>query len=121
MIGSLFSVFISSVYLFIYLFIYFLVCLIPRAFKLEACLKCTWIKAVHWFWRGGGAANCVQHRSNVMQAADELAVTRKGISRIAVMMDQNKEKKTFWDDGHEWSMAREFTHQVKSTSHGSKQ
>ena len=30
-----------------------------------------------------------------MQAADELAVTRKGISRIAVMMDQNKEKKTF--------------------------
>ena len=32
-------------------------------------------------------------RSNVMQAADELAVRRKGISRIAVMMDQNKEKK----------------------------
>ena len=30
-----------------------------------------------------------------MQAAYELAVTRKGISRIAVMMDQNKEKKTF--------------------------
>ena len=37
-----------------------------------------------------------------MQAADELAVRRKGISRIAVMMDQNKEKKKhFQDDGHE--------------------
>lgn len=34
-------------------------------------------------------------RSNVMRAADELAVRRKGISRIAVMMDQNKEKKSF--------------------------
>lgn len=34
-------------------------------------------------------------RSNVMQAADELAVRRKGISRIAIMMDQNKEKKSF--------------------------
>lgn len=40
-------------------------------------------------------------RSNVMQAADELAVRRKGISRRAVMMDQNKEEKTFQDDGHE--------------------
>lgn len=93
---SLFSVFISPLY--ICSFIIFLVCLIPKAFKLEACLKCSWIKAVHWFWRllrGGGRTMLNTIRSNVMQAADELAVRRKGISRIAVMMDQNKEKKAF--------------------------